>query len=77
MSLNQSDLSIAAHVYPSNIPICSEEGETFSPNEVVEQIAFADILLLNKSDLVDADKLDNLDRRVRFDTKTPRFDIYK
>jgi G3E family GTPase len=34
-------------------------------NEVREQIAFADVLLLNKTDLVPPEELDRLDRRVR------------
>jgi G3E family GTPase len=33
--------------------------------EVKEQLAFADVVLLNKTDLVPADKLDELERRVR------------
>jgi G3E family GTPase len=33
--------------------------------ECVEQIAFADVLVLNKTDLVDAAELENLERRIR------------
>ena len=35
------------------------------PNEVTEQIAFADKLLLNKVDMVSPDQLERLDRRIR------------
>jgi len=33
-------------------------------NEVKEQIAFADVILLNKTDLVSSDELDKLERRI-------------
>ncbi|MFQ3591268.1 MAG: GTP-binding protein [Chloracidobacterium sp.] len=39
--------------------------EHFDTNEVKEQIAFADVILLNKTDLVDAETLDRLEQRVR------------
>jgi G3E family GTPase len=34
-------------------------------DEVQEQIAFADVIMLNKTDLVSPDELDDLDRRIR------------
>lgn len=43
--------------------------------EAVEQIAFADIILLNKADLVSADKLDQVERRIR--TLNPMAKIYR
>lgn len=39
--------------------------EHFDANEVREQIAFADVILLNKTDLADAETLDRLERRIR------------
>jgi G3E family GTPase len=39
--------------------------EHFNSNEVQEQIAFADVLLINKTDLVAAEQLATLERRVR------------
>ncbi len=44
-------------------------------HEAVEQIAFADIILLNKADLVSADKLDQVERRIR--TLNPMAKIYR
>jgi G3E family GTPase len=43
--------------------------------EAVEQIAFADIILLNKTDLVSTDKLDQVERRIR--TLNPMAKIYR
>ncbi len=37
----------------------------FDANEVREQIAFADVILLNKIDLVDAETLERLEQRIR------------
>jgi G3E family GTPase len=39
--------------------------EHFDSNEVQEQIAFADVLVINKTDLVTAEQLATLERRVR------------
>src|SRR5258708_16768012 len=39
--------------------------EHFDSNEVQEQIVFADVLLINKTDLVTAEQLATLERRVR------------
>ncbi len=46
--------------------------EHFDANEVKEQIAFADVILLNKTDLVDAETLDQLERRIRAMNSTAR-----
>ena len=40
-------------------------GQHFTASEVQEQIAFADVILLNKLDLVPTDAVDALERRVR------------
>ncbi|OYT72933.1 MAG: cobalamin biosynthesis protein CobW [Chloracidobacterium sp. CP2_5A] len=39
--------------------------EHFDTSEVKEQIAFADVILINKTDLADAETLDRLERRIR------------
>ncbi len=41
------------------------EGQLEHATEAHEQIAFADVILLNKSDLVDAEQLQRVERRVR------------
>ncbi|NJM47341.1 MAG: hypothetical protein HC860_15260 [Alkalinema sp. RU_4_3] len=52
------NLTTATHIPPA---FC----QCVSPKEVQEQIAFADVLLLNKIDLVPGDELDQLEQRIR------------
>ena len=46
-------------------PAAADAHDAPDPNEVAEQIAFADLLLMNKCDLVEPEQLEALERRVR------------
>ena len=65
-----SGISLTAHKICSNNLLCHEAGaHPQKPegvvNEALQQIAYADRLVLNKTDLVTPSELDNLEARLR------------